>query len=557
MTSIVIVLVVFFSYFLFYNSLKIASISREKKTIELLSNQIDIILNSAESEISTVATDSDLQKILTDIEKNQAILEQKDAFNIRAKLSTIIYKNSTISGIILHTSGGEILSSDQKFVSLLNKEVNTITNINQWYGPVFDIHQLPYIYICKEIYNISTGKKLGFIEVFIEEDLLSKNYTDSNYVNYSDFFIVNKDNTILSSFSKNAINTKIKAQKKDLHFNSYDKNILVQTNKSDKSLILSTFNVNLNSTLIAYLHLNKIVTQKTELTFYLLIIFILSILVIYIFSKFIAKSISKPLTNLYDAMNNVEKGDWNIDSLNTSSDELGLLLLKFKKLLQHIKILIEKLQNEERQKKQFELELLQIQIKPHFLYNSLESISSLIELDMKKEAIESILSLSNFYRGILNKGYTMISLKDELKITKEYLEIMKIRYSNIFDYYLYCDDDLLDLTCPKLLIQPLVENSIYHGLKNSNTKGNLIVSIFADEVNIIIIVEDNGVGISKNKQNEIFSQNFESSSQNGFALKNIKERLSLFYGTSYKFELISNVNQGCCITIKLPIVKKY
>ncbi|MGL4992379.1 MAG: histidine kinase [Sarcina sp.] len=540
---------------MFYNSLKTASISREKKTIELLSNQIDIILNSAESEISTIATDQNLQKTLADIEKNQAILKQKESFNIRAKLSTIIYKNSTISGIILHTASGEILSSDQKFVSLLNKKVNTITNINEWYGPVFDIHQVPYIYICKEIYNISTGKKLGFIEIFIEEDLLSKNYTDANYINYSNFFIVNKENTILSSFSKNSINTKIESLKTDLKFDSYDKNILVQTNKPDKSLILSTFNTSLNSTLIAYLHLDKIVTQKTELTFYLLIIFVLSIFIIYIFSKFISKSISKPLTSLYDAMNNVEEGNWNIDSLDSSSDELGLLLLKFKKLLGHIKILIEKLQNEERQKKQFELELLQTQIKPHFLYNSLESISSLIELDMKDDAVESILSLSNFYRGILSKGSTMISLRDELKITKEYLEIMKIRYSNIFDYYLYCDDNLLDLTCPKLLIQPLVENSIYHGLKNSNTKGSLIVSIFTDDIDIVIIVEDTGVGINKNRQAEIFSSNFASNSQNGFALKNIKERLSLFYGTSYKFELVSTINQGCCITIKLPMQK--
>lgn len=167
-----------------------------------------------------------------------------------------------------------------------------------------------------------------------------------------------------------------------------------------------------------------------------------------------------------------------------------------------------------------------------------------------------ISNLSTFYRGALSKGNNIISIKDELSLTESYLKIMKLRYYDIFDYDIICDSNLEQFSCPKLLIQPLVENAIYHGLKNNDDKGKVIVSIESLNDELKITIEDTGVGMTEAELKKVINGNISSSAKGGFAVKNTIERLNLFYHNNCIFKIKSKKNFGTTITIVIPAIRK-
>lgn len=551
-TLSIILLLIFIAYFISYNTIKSNSISRELDTLKIIGNQTDLLLNSAESSSTGIIIDSEVQKILTNCSINNITPSESDVLKVQRAIDNSMYKDSVISGVILHSTDDFKYQTNSKLISFANYDME----FNKWYGAISDTTRNHYLYTIRQIFNMNTGKLIGYLEVFVDESTLSSNYTNSKYNKFTDFFLINRDGFITSSYNQAEISDNIFKIRKNLEFATSKNPIKIINNIKEDKLTLMLYHSKLDWNIVADIYLKDLIKNKELLIISLIILTFIGLLCAYALSKGIAKSIIKPINNLSLAINQVEKGNWSTEIEILSDDEIGSLTRKFNHLIIYIKNLLDKITIEQNKKKEFEFELIQLQIKPHFLYNSLENISALVELEMNDEAVDMISNLSTFYRGALSKGNNIISIKDELSLTESYLKIMKLRYYNVFDYDIICNSNLEQFSCPKLLIQPLVENAIYHGLKNHDDKGKVIVSIESLNDELKITIEDTGVGMSDAELKRVINGNISSSAKGGFAVKNTIERLNLFYHNNCIFKIKSKKNIGTTITIVIPAIRK-
>ena len=198
-----------------------------------------------------------------------------------------------------------------------------------------------------------------------------------------------------------------------------------------------------------------------------------------------------------------------------------------------------------------ELELLQAQINPHFLYNTLDSIAILAESDRSEDVVNMVTSLSTFFRNSLNKGEDIISLDAECKQVTSYLEIQQIRYSDILRYEINIPEELLDCMVPKLILQPLVENALYHGIKNRRGMGTITVTGEADGNDLLLKVTDNGAGMDE-EQVRILQAGIYEDRHTGLGLVNVHKRIRLYCGEPYGLFFESQVGKGSIVSIRLP-----
>ena len=216
---------------------------------------------------------------------------------------------------------------------------------------------------------------------------------------------------------------------------------------------------------------------------------------------------------------------------------------------------IERLRTEvehERKLRRFaEMKALQAQIEPHFLYNTLDAIMWLVEAEKQQEAVEMLGQLSLFFRISLSKGQDVISLKEEIEHTRSYMEIQKRCYHDIMDYKITLPKELEEVRLPKLTIQPLAENALFHGVKEKRGKSMIQIACQDLEEDILIIVEDNGAGIKPDKLREL-EQARKEGKRIGFGLAAVHERVRLYYGASYGVKINSKYGEGTRVEVQLP-----
>jgi two-component system sensor histidine kinase YesM len=251
-------------------------------------------------------------------------------------------------------------------------------------------------------------------------------------------------------------------------------------------------------------------------------------------------------------MRKVKLGKMDLRVDFNSNDEIGMLGEGFNNLMEKVQELMKEIYNEQKWKREYEFKLLQSQIKPHFLYNTLETIISFIKLDMKENAVKTTKSLAGFYRTSLSKGNDIITISNEVDLNSNYLSIQKLRYTEYLDYKLEFDEEILKYSIPKLTLQPLIENSIYHGLKQKEEKGHLIIKGYKEDNKIKIEVIDDGVGISKDRIYSLLNPSNEVDKSIDFGISSINSRLKLLYGEKYGLEIESELGEYTKIIVNLP-----
>ena len=242
-----------------------------------------------------------------------------------------------------------------------------------------------------------------------------------------------------------------------------------------------------------------------------------------------------------------------------SYEEITTLSKKLEKMRVHINQLLKQIKEEQDAKQRMEIALLQEQINPHCLYNTLYSISQLCELKKTEKASEMLIALAAFYRIGLSKGKTIITVKEELKHVKNYLFIQHFRYSDLFDYTIDCDEEILDCLIPKMSLQPLVENAIYHGIKMKHEFGNIcILGGTYDGENAYLEVHDDGPGIGTEQLEEIRSylkDGKPGEKTSSFGMKNVNARLKLEFGYESGVE-IESASQDTCVRIRFAMKRQ-
>jgi two-component system sensor histidine kinase YesM len=226
----------------------------------------------------------------------------------------------------------------------------------------------------------------------------------------------------------------------------------------------------------------------------------------------------------------------------------------FNSLMDKINQLLDQIYTEQKLKRENEFKLLQSQIKPHFLYNTIETIISFIKLDLKDNAMLTAKYLAGFYRISLSKGNDIVTIKDEISLIENYLSIQKLRYVEYLDYSVEINDEIYSYQIPKLTLQPLVENSIYHGLKQKASKGMLVIKGYCEKDTVKIEVIDDGVGINEELIARILSQSANHHKNSDFGVYSVDSRLKLLYGEQYGIRIESRVNEYTKVTVILPAV---
>lgn len=270
---------------------------------------------------------------------------------------------------------------------------------------------------------------------------------------------------------------------------------------------------------------------------------------------FISSRVTTPIKNLDKAVSKIENDINNIDIPKDGTTEIRHLSATLESMTGTLRQLMDDLVEQEKKKRQTEMTVLQSQINPHFLYNTLDSTIWMIEMEKYDGAITMITSLARFFRISLSKGNYLITLEEEFEHVKSYLTIQSIRYKNKFTYTIILDDRIASMSTIKLIIQPIVENAIYHGMDYLFGDGELVIEAFPSKGNIYIEVTDNGPGMSEEQVSMLFSDHShtgEKGSGSGIALKNIQERIQLYYGESYGIEVESERDEGTKVRIILP-----
>ncbi len=278
----------------------------------------------------------------------------------------------------------------------------------------------------------------------------------------------------------------------------------------------------------------------------------ITLLLFTIASLFTASLITSPIKKLIFSMQGVAKGVFKRVSYNTGSDEIGELKNNYNLMIMQINDLIIKLVNEEKQKRRFELDVLNAQIKPHFLYNTLDNIAYLALQENNTTLYEAVNALGSFCRLSLSKGSEIISLADEIKLIKNYLSLQKLRYGDMLNDEYHIEEDTLNVKILKNILQPLVENSIYHGIRPSGEPGLICIRAAFKEGFLLLTVEDNGLGMEADEICSISDENL-AENQSSFGLRGTIQRLRIHYGTEDIYKVESKKYEGTRITLKIPV----
>ena len=289
--------------------------------------------------------------------------------------------------------------------------------------------------------------------------------------------------------------------------------------------------------------------------FFVLFVADLFLFLLAMINAFISDKISNPIKRLDGSVREIESGNLDVEIVPSGSYEVEHLGKSIKNMLGRIKVLMSDLVAEHNAKRKSEFDTLQSQINPHFLYNTLDIIVWMIENENSDKAVNIVTALAKFFRISLSKGKNIITVKDEVEHVRNYLMIQNMRFKNRFEYSIDVDEKVLSYSSLKLMLQPLVENAIYHGMEFMDGDGEIDVKVFKEDDSLYFTITDNGLGMSEDMVETLLSKDFVPSKKgSGIGVKNVNERIKRYFGSEYGLKVESEPDEGTKITIHLPAV---
>ncbi|RIX46517.1 sensor histidine kinase [Paenibacillus nanensis] len=541
------------------------------RELVLINNNIETLITNVEDYSKMLATDYRLQEVLyTDmsVEKPEGGLEN---LIMRKKLSEVLSnfvepntKVKAASVLSSRIQWADVGYADNEYAARLfgtEPVAMKLENNNKpiWTGLVpfkfrYDSTESNVFAVSKAVVHKEFGKTIGMVALYVKESVIAAIYENSLNHQGGEFYILDEKHSIISSRNKSLLYHDFTDMTAISLPNLGERETSFILGKGDDELLVSTQHFEpLSWTIISVIPLDAITVENKEITKLIIRIGIWCLIFAMGISFFLSRSITKPLFILASTMRKIRNGQMNVRSSYKSMNEIGHLSDGFNSLMDRIEALVAKNAEEERTKSEIEFKLLQSQVKPHFLYNTVETIISLIKLNMKTEAIAAAKYMANFYNISLSRGNDVISIREEMKLTESYLEIQKLRYVEYMDYSMDIDEDIMCYATPKLMLQPIVENAIYHGLKWKKEKGYLQIVGFMQNGQIIIEVHDNGVGMDKQQMEQLLEPAVEDKRKVSFGARSVNSRIKMLYGDLYGLDVESVSGSYTKVTIRLPI----
>ena len=292
-----------------------------------------------------------------------------------------------------------------------------------------------------------------------------------------------------------------------------------------------------------------------QIRMFVLFLFIFTILLLLVANTFVSSKIADPIMELEKSVKELEQGHLDTPIAIGGSYEIRHLGETIKSMAEQMRKLMQDIVTEQESKRKSEFDALQSQINPHFLYNTLDSIVWMVENERYQEAIVMVTSLAGFFRVGLSKGKNIITLKDELNHAGSYITIQHMRFRDKFTFHINVEKEVLSMATIKLIVQPLLENAVYHGMEFMDGDGEIEVNAYAKENSLYIDVTDNGMGIPEEEIDGLLKRDNEHRAKgSGIGLKNVHERIQLYFGENYGLTILSEADVGTTIKIHLPLV---
>lgn len=400
------------------------------------------------------------------------------------------------------------------------------------------------------IKDLSSNGYLGVVMVDIELERINQILTDS-FSDLGQIIIIDENDLIITStqtlFDNNDSVVRDAIQKSarssDQQLNGINNAIILQYPLSDTGWKL-----------IGLIPASNIL-RDSIITTSLLIGMILAVTVItYIIARAVTATITKPVDDMIDQMKEVESGNFDVSTPVRYDDEIGNLTTNFNTMTNRVSGLMDQVVEEQQKLRKYELKALQSQINPHFLYNTLDSVVWLARMQQHEEIVKVVNALTQLFRTSLSRGKDIITIEDEIDHVSSYLMIQKFRYRTHFDYDIEIPEAIYHYKTMKLILQPLVENAIYHGLKVKRGGGSIHIRAEEFEDHIRFKVIDTGVGMTKETLDGIhlaFETN-EESNVTMYGIRNVNDRLRIFFGKDYGLRYESTLGEGTTATITIP-----
>lgn len=538
-----------------------------KTSCDIIALQLEDVVADAKTCLKTMVKD------INQIYQGENVLEMTDMKS--AEITNNVYTDMNyyricfpdIMALIYVDESGRVIASGQgnciknlayeDLLPLIRKiPQKGIPDVKELGMQVFSsvLDGLPILVLGHRTISISTGKIMGYAFAMIRSDTLSKYFPgekDMGY--YSVYQLWNEKNTIIAARDRNML---MKPGGNQEFLDSFKSDASFRIRENRISYLVTTCSLwHENWTLVNRVKIYEL-TREIYLMFTVIMISGLFCIFLSVFIiRRIAAWITLPLENLTKTVSQFHDESLDIRCTVDSTDEIGLLADVFNDMMERIRQEIENIQQVQRQKRYYELALIQAQIKPHFLYNTLDLIYIFCQMGNVQGGARVTKALADYYRMSLSNGKEIVLIADEVKNISNYLLIQRERYSDLISFSVEVDQDILLYEIPKLTLQPLVENAIYHGLKSCGKKGTIWVRGYQENGLVCLEVEDTGKGMAKDVWMSIL-QNEEKENSPHFGLLSVHKRIKLYYGEEYGIELRSIPDKGTCVLIRIPARKE-
>ena len=513
-------------------------ISTSEQALSNYSNYMDGVINASDA----------IQKRLVN-ENSETIQSKGGVF-----FDEIMVVSQSIESISLYDTNGRMITSDSNYVSELSPED---VKKEEWFSSSVDaplvnifsrVNSASYFTLSK-VMSINNGNDSAILKIIYDFSGIASMIDEVQLGEGGHVYIF--DNDYLPVYASSEVSDR----EKEIIQKTVIGNVRLDDGKNSIYLYISTI-PKTRWRLVIATNINGLTQAKKKLLINCIVYTTLALIAFLFLFYAISTQISKPIVRLQREMEAVEDLSFRLQSDSTigGTKEIVSVNKSFCKMMNRIHDLAQEVVNEQKEQNKAELKALQNQINPHFLYNTLDSIIYMIDENENEKAEEMIVALSRFFRISISRGKNIIPVKSELDHVKYYLQIQKMRFGDSFSYDVDASDEVLSLPIIKLILQPIVENAIVHGLGEKPEEGAMIkIKAYLDSSYLCFDIEDNGFGMLPDKIEEIYQSSKDKTIHRGVGLSNVYQRIRIFYGEKADIIVDSSLDDGTKISIRIPL----
>jgi two-component system sensor histidine kinase YesM len=550
------------SYRLSSDAVKDNSLEYTTQLIDQVNTNIQTYINNMESILALALTDGDLKTYVSMRDPNTVVGDLL-ANDVSQFFSSIIYSRNDIASIMFVGQNGALVSDQARTQTKPHTELKE----QDWFKKAIEANgeviisssHVQHIYRNEYRWVVSISQQLptsiggiggGVLLVDLNYNVITNLCQQIKLGKRGYVFILDPTGDMIYHPQQQIIYTQLKSEDIQMILNT--NNSSLETVQGDQTKIY-TIRTNLYGwKTVGVTYPDELVVNKREIQWTSALWGLLFLIIALAISVILSFRLTKPIKKLEAHMKKVEKGDFDTRADINTTNEIGKLSRSFNLMIGKIKDLMSQIVLEQEMKRISELKALQAQIQPHFLYNTLDSIIWMAETGKMAEVVKMTTALARLFRSGISKGEELVPISVELDHIENYLTIQKIRYRNKFTYTIDVDPSILDCKILKIVLQPLVENAIYHGIKHKVDVGHIHITGTRRGNVIELMVADDGVGVDLEKVKSLDSKSRISEGSNGIGHENIDHRIKLYFGEAYGLEFNSRIEEGSTVTLRFP-----